>query len=192
MGSEGHRAIELTVARAAVSVVRDRQQVLPLDPGAPITLVNSTRRSAYAVLTQTRGIGPNQATPAFDVFAAAMQAACDQLTIISAEEFTLSALPEAGAIIAVTENYTLPGLDFDQGLQVQIVRDVQAAARDRLIVLALRDPYELADLPDVDGYVCAFSFRPSAAEAAADVLLGQVEAGGRSPVSVPGTEIGAG
>ena len=72
VGGDEHRAIELAVARRAVSVLRDRNDLLPLEPAAPLTLVNTTKRSAYTVLTQTRGIGPNQATAAFDVFAGAL------------------------------------------------------------------------------------------------------------------------
>ena len=191
IGQASHRAIELDVARAAVSIVRDRKELLPIDAGAPLTVVNTTKRGAYDVLTQTRGIGPNQATPAFDVFAAALRNACEQLTFIAADDFRADNLPESGIVIAVTENYTLPGMDFDKSGQVEIVRELHERAADRLIVVALRDPYELADFPDIDCYVCSFSFRPCAAQAAADVLLGRVAAGGRTPVSVPGTELEA-
>jgi len=189
VGGDEHRAIELAVARRAVSVLRDRNDLLPLDPAAPLTLVNSTKRSAYAVLTQTRGIGPNQATAAFDVFAGALAAKCADVTVVAAEEFSASELPTEGLVVAVTENYTLPGMDFDGALQASIVRALQEAAGDRLIVVALRDPYELADFPEVGTYVCSFSFRPCAAQAAAEVLLGEAEPGGRSPVSVPGAEL---
>ena len=85
----------------------------------------------------------------------------------------------------------MPGMDFDQSRQAAIVRALHERAGERLIVLALRDPYELADFPDIGTYVCSFSFRPCAAKAAADLLLGRIEASGRSPVSVPGTEIQA-
>ena len=60
-----------------------------------------------------------------------------------------------------------------------------------LIVVALRDPYELATFPDIDAYVCSFSFRPCAAQAAAEALLGAFKPAGSSPVSVPGTEVEA-
>ena len=189
VGGNEHRAIELAAARRAVSVLRDRQTLLPIDRNAPLTLVNTTKRSAYDVLTQTRGIGPNQATPAFDVFAQALAAKCSDLRLIAAEDFDAEAIHAAGAVIAVTENYTLPGMDFDGSLQARIVRSLQEAAGERLIVVALRDPYELASFPDLDTYLCSFSFRPCAAQAAAQVLLGEFEPGGRSPVSVPGTEL---
>ena len=191
VGSQENRAIELNVARRAVSVLRDRNARLPLDPAAPITLVNTTRRSAYDVLTKTRGIGPNQATPAFDVFADALGALCADLTVVDAEDFPRASLPTTGTIVAVTENYTLPGMDFDGALQAEIVRALHEAAGERLIVVALRDPYELSSFPDIDAYVCSFSFRPCAARAAAEALLGHIEPGGRSPVSVPGTDVQA-
>lgn len=191
VGGDAQRVIELSAARRAISVLRDRNALLPFDPEAPVTLVNTTKRGAYDVLTQTRGIGPNQATAAFDVFAASLGRRCSDLTIVPAEEFIVDALPAAGAIIAVTENYTLPGMDFDRSLQSQIVHSLHGAVPERLIVVALRDPYELADFPEIGTYVCSFSFRPCAAQAAAEVLLGEYESGGRSPVSVPGTDVQA-
>ena len=191
VGSAEHRAIELDVARRAVSKLRDSHGLIPLDPAAPITLVNTTERSAYAVLTRTRGIGPNQPWPAFDVFAEAMGARCEQLSQIAAEDFSAADLPEAGPVIAVTENYTLPGMDFDGARQAEIVRALHELAGERLIVVGLRDPYELASFPEIGSYLCAFSFRPCAALAAADALLGECEASGRTPVSVPGTDVAA-
>ncbi len=191
VGCAEHRATELATARRALSLLRDGNTLLPVDPTAPITLVNTTERGAYAVLTQTRGIGPNQATPAFDVFADALAAKCQGLTVIAAEDFAAGAIASAGTVVAVTENYTLPGMDFDQARPGQILSALQAAAGDRLIVVALRDPYELALFPAIETYLCSFSFRPCAARAAAEALLGAADPGGRSPVSVPGTELEA-
>jgi len=66
-----------------------------------------------------------------------------------------------------------------------LVNRLTAAASDRVAVIALRDPYELADIVGVNTYLCAFSSRPCAAQAAADVVLGKTEPRGKSPVSVP-------
>ena len=191
VGGDAHRAIELDVARRAVSVIRDRHDLVPIDPSASLTVVNTTKRSAYNVLTNTRGIGPNQAVAAFDVFAKAMQLGCESAGIVAAEDFNVESIAPDGVVIAVTENYTLPGMDFDQSLQTSVVRALHEVAQERLIVVALRDPYELADFPEIGTYLCSFSFRPCAAQAAADVLLGQREAPGATPVSVPGTELEA-
>ena len=191
VGQASHRAVEQGAARAAVAVLRDRQQLLPIKAATPITLVNTTQRSAYNVLTKTRGIGPNQARPAFDVFADAMRARCGDVAVIAAEDYAGVDLPAVGLIIAVSENYTLPGMDFDQSLQAQIIRELQERAGNRLIVLGLRDPYQLAGYADIDTFVCSFSFRPCAAMAAAELLLGEIEPRGKTPVSVPGTKLEA-
>jgi beta-N-acetylhexosaminidase len=189
VGSPAHAEVERAVARHAVAVLRDRAGHVPLSQHATITLVNTTLRASYASLGDTRGIGPNQTVPAFEMFAQALHAHFTYVLELSAEDILADRLPGSGYIIAVTEDYPLPGMDFEQGSQREVIARLHAHAPDRLIVVALRDPYELATLPDVGTYICAFSFRPCAAQAAVDVLSGEARAGGRSPVSVPGTEI---
>jgi beta-N-acetylhexosaminidase len=189
VGTAAHAQVEREVSQHAVAVLRDRAKLVPLAPDAQITLINGTTRSSYAPLGATRGIGPNQTTPAYDAFAAAMRDHFPTLHELSAEDVLSGALPGTGLIVVVTENYPLPGMDFEQASQRAVIERLHTHAAERLVVVALRDPYELATLPDIGTYVCAFSFRPCAAGAAADVLRGAVPAVGRSPVSVPGTEV---
>jgi beta-N-acetylhexosaminidase len=191
VGSAAHTGVELTVARHAVALLRDRAGHIPLAADAPLTLVNTTLRRSYAGLGATRGIGPNQTIPAFDTFAAAMGVAFPQAGSLPAEDVLAGALPPTGLIVAVTENYPLPGTDFPQDSQREVIARLHSAAPDRLVVVALRDPYELESLPDVGTYLCSFSFRPCAAQAAAEVLAGKGPPAGRSPVSVPGTDVTA-
>ena len=87
VGGAENRTIERDVARAAVSIVRDENGLLPIASETPLTVINTSKRSAYEVLTRTRGIGPNQATPAFDVFAETLAANNANLRIIAAEDF---------------------------------------------------------------------------------------------------------
>ncbi len=192
VGSAEHRAVELEVSREAVAILRNKHGLVPIPRNASITLVNTTKRDSYAILASTRGIGPNQIEAAFDYFVEAIHDMFASIRVVAAED-VLSETAEfgEGPIIAVTENYPLPGVDFDQASQVQILQRLSAQYQDRLIVAALRDPYELRLLPRVDTYVCGFSFRPSAAQAVADVLSGQQSALGKSPVSVPDTEVAA-
>jgi hypothetical protein len=51
-------------------------------------------------------------------------------------------------------------MGFEQASQPAVVRHLMESAADRLIVVALRDPYELRHFADVPAYVCAFSFPP--------------------------------
>jgi beta-N-acetylhexosaminidase len=191
VGSPGHRAVELATARRAVAVLRSSGGLLPVDAGRPIMLVNTALRDAYDILGATRGIGPNQTDAAFDLFADAVARRAPVVHRLSAEDVLGGARPAADSIVvAVTENHPLPGVDFDQSGKRQVLDALLAGGRP-VQVVALRDPYELADLTDVPDYLCAFSSRWCSAEAAAEVLFGEVETSGASPVSVPGTSIEA-
>jgi beta-N-acetylhexosaminidase len=189
VGSPAHREVELAAARAAVAVLRGADDLLPLAAGRPLTVVNATRREAYGVLGSTRGIGPNQTDAAFDLFAGWLCSRAAQARIVSAEEVLGgSAVGEEELVVAVTENHPLPGIDFDQRDRTRIL-EMLCRRPGRTLVVALRDPYELADLPFVADYLCAFGSRWCSAQAAAEVLLGEARARGASPVSVPGAGI---
>jgi beta-N-acetylhexosaminidase len=154
--------------------------------------VNTTSRASYDILGATRGIGPNQTTAAFDYFLEEMRKRFSNLQVLSAEDVLVNPnlIIKDGTLIAVTENYPLPGVDFDQKSQPEVIQKLLSVAKDRLIVVALRDPYELSYL-DVPTYLCTFSFRPCAAQAAVDVLCGDVKSQGFTSVSVPGTHLKA-
>ncbi len=190
VGSAGHRAVALAVARDALALLRDDDALLPLAAGAPVTIVNTALRSAYANLGSMRGIGPNQTDAAYDLFAAAARRRSPGAVLLGAEDVLAGARPMGdGLVVAVTENYPLPGMDFDQSARLDVLRALNTHTSGRFMVVALRDPYELADLPFVRNYLCAFSSRACAAEAAAQLVFGETRAPGVSPVSVPGADI---
>jgi beta-N-acetylhexosaminidase len=190
VGSDPHRAVELAAARDSVAVLRGGAP-LPLNPAGGLTLVNTTRRDAYAVLGATRGIGPNQTDAAFDLFVTAVRHRAPEVRLMAAEDVLVGARPpDDGVVVAVTENHPLPGADFDVSARSDVLRALHEGGRP-VIVVALRDPYELPELPFVEHYVCTFGPRWCSAEAAAAVLFGEIPARGGSPVSVPGTGIRA-
>ncbi len=192
VGTREHRRVELGAARAAVTVLRGTLDLLPVSADEPPTLVNTTRREAYRILGSTRGIGPNQTDPAFDLFAEAVTRRAPGTRVVSAEDVLMGRLPGGdGLLVAVTENHPLPGVDFDTDVREGVIDALQSGG-ERVLVVALRDPYDLGELEDVTDYLCTFSPRWCAAEAAAEVLFGEAEAAGASPVSVPGTDITAG
>ncbi len=191
VGSEAHRAIELSCARAAVAVERGNLELLPTHPGKPLTVVNTTLRSAYDILGATRGIGPNQTDAAFDLFLESVRKRSPEVRVLSAEQVLSGERPvHDGLVVAVTENHPLPGVDFDRSVVVEVLRALIDGGH-LVQVVALRDPYELGELPFVHDYLCAFGPRWCSAEAAVGVLFGEAEAHGASPVSVPSAGIEA-
>ncbi len=183
VGSAEHRQVELEVSQQAVVILQDRAEQIPLATDTDIILVNSSLRASYEGIADTRGIGPNQAKPAFDTFAEAMQTTFESVSIVSAEEVIDGTEVGNGLVIVVTENYPLPGMDFDKSSQATVIQKVVEQIGDEFIVVALRDPYGISELPDVATILCGFSFRPSTTQAIVNVLSGKVEAKGQSPVS---------
>ena len=187
VGNSGHRRVETDIAEQTVVLVRDQRGLLPLPESEKIALVNATPRSAYAILVSTRGIGPNQAKPAFDFFEATLKEFCKNVVSFSWEELQEdfpSELLSAKVVVAVTEDYPLPGADFGTTMQSDLVKRLSAILGERMIVVGLRAPYELALYPQVSTYLTTCSSRPCAAIAAARAMVGEIKPKGKLPVSV--------
>src|SRR2546425_13199492 len=78
------------------------------------------------------------------------------------------------------------GFDFPDESQHRLIRWLLSRHNAPVIVLACRDPYELAQFPEVDAYICAVRYRPACARAAVGVLFGEIAPRGRLPVTIPG------
>ncbi|MFD2178022.1 glycoside hydrolase family 3 protein [Veronia pacifica] len=139
----------------------------------PLYLLNATPSASYHNLMNPRGIGPNQAEPAFSAFRQAIKNIhphCHDVTIQDLSNCV------DGYIVVVTENHPLPGEDFDQ-VEAKLTVKMLSSDFANLVVVALRSPYDLLTYPDVQHYLCAHSPRPESAVAAANVLLGRAEPG---------------
>ncbi|NBK24990.1 MAG: glycosyl hydrolase family 3, partial [Spirochaetia bacterium] len=161
---------ELDTAKQAVSLVQKRYWPLPKQ-GA-ILCINATPVSSYHNIVNSRGIGPNQEKPAFDSFIGEVMRS-RTLKVLSHEEAMkdLDALRSATALVVITEDYPLPGEDFEKQAQQQLVKVLCERYFEKLIIVGLRSPYELSRYPKHVTYLCAYSSRTCSAIAAAQVLL---------------------
>lgn len=123
-------------------------------------------------LNRTQTIGPNQEKPAFDSFIGEVKQS-RTVKVLSHEEAMkdLGALRSATALVVVTEDYPLPGEDFEKQAQQKLVKALCERYSEKLIIVALRSPYELSLYPKHVTYLCAYSSRTCSAMAAARVLL---------------------
>ena len=58
-------------------------------------------------------------------------------------------------------------------------------------VVSFASPYYLENMPDVDGYICTYSYQKAAQRAAARAVLGRSAMTGRLPVTIPGLQLWA-
>ncbi len=176
VGIPEHLAVAHRIAEAAVTVVRDEARLVPLPPG-PVYIFEVERggpvtvNTATSAASQQRILGDALRALRADV----NEAPLDRL--VSGIPFTA-----AVRIIAITCNW-LGGIDSQQ---VAVVRQLAARYRDRLIVLATGNPYELAQFPEVSTFVATYGSDPASMMAAARVLCGQLPPKGRLPVRLPG------
>ena len=190
VGSEAHRAIEAAVCAKLVCTLRNAAGRWPIPAEDKVALVRLAPRSAYGVLTSTRGIGPNQAESAFDAFRGeflAGRAGVEVFEYYDRPGFAAdpaTALRGFDTIVAISEDYPLPGVDFDLADQRRALEGLLGSLGDRLVVIGLRSPYELASYPDLKTYISTCSSRPCAAKAAALAAFGRIPSVGVSPVSL--------
>jgi len=190
VGCAAHRSTELDSARKAVTVVRNRDQRVPvaLGPDSRIVLISPLRADAYDIVKRMRGIGPNiHQSPTEVLFKEIVRRSPTAQLLKISEPGEVARhqeqLRSATAVILATENYPLPGFDFPTDNQARVIEALIVAGHDPVIV-GLRDPYELLGLPSVRTYVAALGYAPVCAQAAADVLFGERRPEGRLPVQV--------
>jgi len=190
VGSHVHRQVELTAADHAITLVRDQRGLVkkPLTP-AKTAVVRTTPRSAYDILTKTRGIGPNQEEPCYDVFEKEMQKYWPDVQTFAyeslIEQMDLSQVFNSfDVVIAVTEDYPLPGVDFNKIEQHYLVKRMIKEVGDKLLVLGFCPAYEFLDYEGLGTYICAHSSRACAGIAAARKITGKMIFDGDLPIKI--------
>lgn len=70
---------------------------------------------------------------------------------------------------------------IDQTKQAELVKALYLKFGERLVVVALREPYDIRRFPEVDNYLCTYGYRPCSLRALADALFGRFVPAGRLP-----------
>jgi len=69
--------------------------------------------------------------------------------------------------------------------QAELVRRLVSSSR-RIIVLAVRNPYDLQAFPQLCTYLVTYEYTRPALDAAVRILFGEKQALGHLPVNIPG------
>lgn len=162
-----HRALALEIARKAVTVIRNDAGVLParLSPADKV-LVISTHRALPELTAAVKAIHPNADSIAVDSSTPEIAPGQDVRLIIAAT--------------CPSEPWTA---GTDQEGQARLVSHLNALGIP-LVVLAIREPYDIRRFPEIQTYVCSFGYRAESLQAAAEVILGVVDPEGSLPVEL--------
>ena len=166
VGTAAHQQRAQEITDATVTLVKDDADTLPLTKGAQKVLVTGASVTSGlaerissrgpAATAYNTGTAPNDAT----IAAAVAQAqASDQV------------------VVATNRAWTSAG-------QQKLVKQLLATGTP-VVVVAVRDPYDIAYFTDAPTYLATYSTTAISVESLARVLFGEVQPAGLLPVAIP-------
>lgn len=174
VGTPAHLASAATVTDRTTTLVKNDAKALPIAPSGTKILVTgygvSTTATLAAALTakgatvQTVQTG---ASPTDTAVASAVAAAADK-----------------DVVVVTTMKAWDTSVTDTRGGQQKLVKQLLATGKT-VVVVAVRDPYDIAYFTAAPTYVATYSYSPVAIEAAARVIVGDVAPTASLPVDIP-------
>ena len=174
VGTPAHLASANAITDRTTTVIKNDDATLPMAPIGKMILVTGygatttttladalTRRSATVTRTVT-GAAPTDAAIADAVAKSAGQDAI---------------------VVTTMKAWDTKVTDRNSG-QKKLVAALQATGIP-VVVVAVRDPYDIAYLPGTKTYLATYSFSPVAIESVVRVMVGEVAPTGKLPVDIP-------
>ncbi|WDQ33995.1 beta-N-acetylhexosaminidase [Paenibacillus marchantiae] len=174
-----HQEVARRISENSITLVRDQLNMLPLKPERTlvITVATSVTTIADEQLTQAVTLGSALSHCGLDVFEVTVTP--EEVAIRSAR--LLQAAEEDDVRQIVVGTYNAGSASGDP--QCRLIGWLQQLGKP-LAVVALRSPYDLLAIPEVQVYVAAYESRPLAMDSAARALMGHIPFAGKLPVSI--------
>jgi len=179
-----------SIARRAVTLVRDRGALLPLRIEEPLRILHLVLSSDWTNAAIS-GIPERElAGRGLDVetrrFGPALPEAAAREILAAAAGFTHVVV---SAFVRVTSSKGTAALDASHAALLEEL----ATQGVPLVVISYGNPYLLEQFPDVGTYLCTFGWEASSQRAAISALVGESAITGKLPVTIPGLHpLGAG
>jgi beta-N-acetylhexosaminidase len=158
-----HRRISLTVARRSLTLVRNKNQTLPVC------------QSDGVVVAATSGVFRNLL----------------KQWLSRADFYDLETVPSDSArrralerLLQKAEGARLVIVTVQNAYQAWLVQNFLQRSRVPVAVVNFGSPYLLQHFPRVAAYLCTYSFLPEAQQAAAEAMAGRILVTGRLPVTL--------
>ncbi|MBD3921349.1 beta-N-acetylhexosaminidase [Paenibacillus sp. PR3] len=177
IGSETHLAVAREAAEHSVTLVRNENQAVPLQKGVPTFVIwpeVRTNTEVDEIIAQNVTIG--SALRAYNGTVVEHVIGTEP----TQEEIEQALQASAGYAQVVVGTYNA---SFSTG-QTALVNGLLARDGVKVVVAALRNPYDLNQFPKVHGYLACYENRPIMMEALAKVLAGEARPLGKLPVTI--------
>ncbi len=169
VGSYEHKQIEKEAAEKSITLVKNNAGLpLKLDSSEKIVVVGNTFISSLGDAVKKRH---------------------GNTTVITASTFKLTEnqlkqIKSANAVVVGTYTYNVSGRK-PSSTQMAMVKQIIKMSDAPVIGVGIRNPYDIMAYSKIDAYMTQYGFHPSAFEAAAGVLFGEIAPTGKLPVTIP-------
>jgi beta-N-acetylhexosaminidase len=209
VGEPKNVAMGQQVADAAVTLVRENGQVLPLQPtrkgtnptANPYTQVPVTANQVVVVI-----FSDDVRSEMGRAFERAMKARIPEVHVITVDAgiaagmsdqvlaavqqaqkviLPVYAVPTAGRAVRSATGEITNTLSMEDA-SANLMRRILQVSGPRSVVLAMGNPYVVTDFPGVQNYLCTFSNATVSELSAVKALFGEIPVGGHLPVDIPG------
>ncbi|MDQ0340874.1 beta-N-acetylhexosaminidase [Caldalkalibacillus uzonensis] len=176
VGCAEHRRLAMDVYRQGITIVKGQEQ-LPLDPSAKMlilypeqdiqTLVEDKRYDCRVFADEFHQLVPT--------------AEIEQVAYPLAEEKINQLIQRANRFEILIAGTLSVAQSPDQAKLIQKLKKLNK----KMIVVAMKSPYDQAYLPDVDVYIATYEYTETALKLTAQALLGLESVSGRLPITLP-------
>ena len=207
VSSPENLALAQTIADSAITLVRDNGQMLPLRkqrsaPSAPAYGTVQQESSKFLCIVFTDDVRSDNGRQLQRELRARVPDAriifVDPRIAAGSMAEIQSALSSAENVLAAIYLVPVPGRAVRKegatGVNTISVPDATAALlqsileakREKTVVVSFGSPYFVADFPQIENYVCAYSNAITSEVGAIRALFGEIAFHGRLPVTIPG------
>ncbi|WP_074100630.1 beta-N-acetylhexosaminidase [Paenibacillus sp. P3E] len=180
LGAAAHLEVARRISEASITLVRNNSSILPLKKTGRTLVITAAPVVATLVdesFSAAPGLGAMLARHGLDSIDRVVPAA--EIGTYAAKLLEEARAEEVVQIVVGTYN-----AQFHAG-QIELVELLLGLGKP-LVIVALRNPYDLLAMPGVQAYAATYESRPLALESAAQALLGHIAFQGKLPVSLGG------
>jgi beta-N-acetylhexosaminidase len=168
VGSAEHLAVASAIAGRSITLVKNDARLLPLKPEVRKVFITGWGEPPTAALAQE-----------LTQHGLTVQRLETGLTPTAKQREEASALAAQADLTVVLTHRV-----WTSQAQQELVRALQGAQKP-LVAVAVREPYDIAYVPEVSTALATYGYRPVSMQALARVLMGKAPASGRLPVAIP-------
>ncbi len=186
VGSSANRALAQKIADAAVTLVRDEKNVIPLRLGPEKQLLHINMLDSRTGWREGTP-GPTLAAELPKRFPKTTTVQLDDLSIRNEYEMVrgMASMVDAVVVTAFIRVAAYKGSIDLKPEQIRMLKDLSAMNKPFVFVL-FGSPYLLHHVPELPSYMLTYDVHPGAEIAAVKAIAGEIPIQGKLPISLPG------